>query len=47
MAAYSPARIEPKWQSAWEDLKVFNSKIDLKKPKYYVCLLYTSDAADD
>ena len=40
MAAYSPARIEPKWQSAWKDLKVFNSKIDLKKPKYYVLEMF-------
>ena len=40
MAAYSPARIEPKWQSAWQDLKVFNSKIDLKKPKYYVLEMF-------
>ena len=40
MAAYSPARIEPKWQSAWEDLKCFNSKIDLKKPKYYVLEMF-------
>ena len=40
MAAYSPARIEPKWQSAWEDLKVFNSKIDPKKPKYYVLEMF-------
>ncbi len=40
MAAYSPARIEPKWQSAWEDLKVFNSKIDLNKPKYYVLEMF-------
>ena len=40
MAAYSPARIEPKWQSAWEDLKIFNSTIDLKKPKYYVLEMF-------
>ena len=40
MAAYSPARIEPKWQSVWKDLKVFNSKIDLKKPKYYVLEMF-------
>ena len=40
MAAYNPARIEPKWQSAWEDLKIFNSKIDLKKPKYYVLEMF-------
>ena len=40
MAAYSPARIEPKWQRAWEDLKIFNSKIDLKKPKYYVLEMF-------
>ena len=40
MAAYNPAKIEPKWQSAWQDLKVFNSKIDLKKPKYYVLEMF-------
>ena len=40
MAEYSPARIEPKWQSAWEDSKVFNSKIDFKKPKYYVLEMF-------
>ena len=40
MAEYSPARIEPKWQSAWEDSKVFNSKIDLEKPKYYVLEMF-------
>jgi leucyl-tRNA synthetase len=40
MAAYSPARIEPKWQSAWKDLKVFNSQVDLKKPKYYVLEMF-------
>ena len=40
MAEYSPAKIEPKWQSAWEDSKVFNSEIDLKKPKYYVLEMF-------
>ena len=40
MAAYNPAKIEPKWQSAWKDLKVFNSKINLKKPKYYVLEMF-------
>ena len=40
MAAYSPAKIEPKWQSAWEELKVFNSKIDPKKKKYYVLEMF-------
>ena len=40
MAAYSPATIEPKWQSAWKDLKVFNSKIDLAKKKYFVLGLF-------
>ncbi len=40
MAAYSPARIEPKWQSVWEDSNIFNSKIDLKKTKYYVLEMF-------
>ena len=40
MAAYNHAKIEPKWQSAWEDLKVFNSKLDPKRPKYYVLEMF-------
>ena len=40
MTAYNPTKIEPKWRSAWEDLKVFNSKLDVKKPKYYVLEMF-------
>ena len=40
MTAYNPAKIEPKWQRTWYDSKVFNSKVDLKKPKYYVLEMF-------
>ena len=40
MTAYNPSEIEPKWRSAWEDSKVFNSKLDVKKPKYYVLEMF-------
>ena len=40
MTAYNPAKIEPKWQKTWDDSKVFNSKVDLKKPKYYVLEMF-------
>ena len=34
---YNPAAIEAKWQDAWNDAAVFNSDVDLSKPKFY-CL---------
>ena len=40
MTAYNPTKIEPKWQRMWDKSKVFNSKIDLKKPKYYVLEMF-------
>jgi len=40
MTTYNPAKIEPKWQTRWDDSKVFNSKVDLKKPKYYVLEMF-------
>ena len=40
MTAYNPSEIEPKWRSTWEDSKVFNSTLDLKKPKYYVLEMF-------
>ena len=40
MTTYNPAKIEPKWQRMWDDSKVFNSKVDLEKPKYYVLEMF-------
>ena len=40
MDTYNPAKIEPKWQSRWDDSKVFNSIVDLDKPKYYVLEMF-------
>ena len=45
--AYNPEQIEKKWQKRWLDSGVFNAEFPSDKPKYYCCLLYTSDAADD
>ena len=44
---YDYKAVEAKWQKVWEDEKTFHVEIDHKKPKFYACLLYTSDAADD
>jgi leucyl-tRNA synthetase len=40
MTAYNPSEIEPKWRTMWEDSKVFNSTLDIKKPKYYVLEMF-------
>jgi leucyl-tRNA synthetase len=40
MTAYNPSEIEPRWRSTWEDSKVFNSTLDIKKPKYYVLEMF-------
>ena len=33
--AYEPHKIEPKWQSLWEERKTFVVTEDPNKPKYY------------
>ena len=38
MRSYDPKTIEPKWQKAWEEKKLYRTKRDDKKPKYY-CLV--------
>ena len=40
MTAYNPSEIEPRWRNTWEDSKVFNSTLDIKKPKYYVLEMF-------
>ncbi|MBN2780676.1 MAG: leucine--tRNA ligase, partial [Candidatus Marinimicrobia bacterium] len=34
--AYPFADVEPKWQTYWEDNKIFRTLEDLSKPKYYI-----------
>jgi len=36
VADYNPQAIEKKWQKRWEEKRVFESEVDLQKPKYYV-----------
>jgi leucyl-tRNA synthetase len=33
---YDPAKIESKWQKKWQSSKIYKTKEDNKKPKYYV-----------
>ncbi|MGV8988277.1 MAG: leucine--tRNA ligase [Cypionkella sp.] len=40
MSSYEPAVIEPKWQQAWDEAKVFEAKRDPAKPKYYVLEMF-------
>jgi len=34
--AYSHQSVEPKWQQFWDKNKIFEAKLDSKKPKYYI-----------
>jgi leucyl-tRNA synthetase len=40
MSRYNAREVEPKWQKAWDEAKVFESKIDLTRPKYYVLEMF-------
>ncbi|GAB4384259.1 leucine--tRNA ligase [Albidovulum sp.] len=40
MASYDPARIEPKWQKAWEEAGCFTARRDPARPKYYVLEMF-------
>ena len=47
MAEYLPVEIEAKWQKSWEESGSFEPDFETEKSRYYICLLYTSDAADE
>ncbi len=40
MSRYDAAKIEPKWQRAWEEAGTFEAKRDPAKPKYYVLEMF-------
>lgn len=40
MSRYSAAEIEPKWQQAWDDARVFKATRSDDKPKYYVLEMF-------
>ena len=40
MSRYQPSEIEPKWQAAWDEAAIFESKTDPAKPKYYVLEMF-------
>jgi leucyl-tRNA synthetase len=40
MSRYNAREIEPRWQKAWDDAKVFLTRIDRSRPKYYVLEMF-------
>ncbi len=40
MSRYDPSEIEPKWQQAWDNARVFEARRDPAKPKYYVLEMF-------
>ena len=40
MTRYTPAEIEPKWQTAWNEAETFKAVRDETKPKYYVLEMF-------
>ena len=40
MTRYTPAEIEPKWQTAWNEADTFKAVRDETKPKYYVLEMF-------
>ena len=40
MSRYDPSEIEPKWQQAWDEARVFEARRDPAKPKYYVLEMF-------
>ena len=46
LAWYLPTLLSPKWKVA-KQLGVDYAVSALPSERYYICLLYTSDAADD
>ena len=37
---YEPAKIEPKWQAAWDEAGTFKAVRTEDKPKYYVLEMF-------
>ena len=40
MSSYTPAKIEPKWQAAWDEAECFKAVRDPAKQKYYVLEMF-------
>ena len=40
MSQYDPAKIEPKWQAAWDEAETFKARRTGDKPKYYVLEMF-------
>ncbi len=44
--AYDPSRIEPKWQTYWEEHQTFRAELDAARPKYYVLDMFPYPSGD-
>ena len=44
--AYSPSRIEARWQAYWLENETFKATIDPGKPKYYVLDMFPYPSGD-
>jgi leucyl-tRNA synthetase len=40
MSRYSPAEIEARWQTAWDEAGIFRARRDESRPKYYVLEMF-------
>jgi leucyl-tRNA synthetase len=40
MSRHDPAKIEPKWQKAWDEAGIFRAERDPARPKYYVLEMF-------
>ncbi len=40
MSRFDPASIEPKWQQAWDEARIFRAERDPARPKYYVLEMF-------
>ena len=46
MIEFDFAEIEKKWQKKWEEGKIFETKENSKKPKYYVLEMFAYPSAE-
>jgi leucyl-tRNA synthetase len=44
--SYNPQAIEQKWQSEWENTKIYRSKVDWNKPKHYALTMLPYPSGD-
>ena len=46
MKKYNPSEIEKKWQKTWDTKKIFSTKVNKNKKKYYVLEMFPYPSGD-